>query len=68
MKRRRLTIRLPREVRGEGPWSDTVAPPGVYVAEVNPHGALWVKATNGHDLGVKPNEYEPVLDALEGCS
>ena len=66
--RRRLTIRLQREVRWEGPWSDIVAPPGVYVAEVNPQGALWVKTPNGDDLGVKPGEFEAVEEALEGCS
>lgn len=66
--RRTLTIRLPREVRGEGPWSDIVAPPGVYLAEVNPQGALWVVTPDGYELGVKPGEFEALEEALEGCS
>lgn len=66
--RRTLPIRLPREVRGEGPWTSTVAPAGDYLAEVNPQGALWVIATNGHELGVKPGEFETLIESVEGLA
>jgi len=68
MKRRTLPIRLPHDVRGEGPWTSTVAPAGDYLAEVNPLGALWVIATNGHELGIKPGEFEALTESVEGLS
>lgn len=65
---RRITIRLPREVRGDWPFDETVAPAGEYVATLNPHGAAWVTATDGKELGIKPNEYEIVEGTMEGTA
>ena len=49
---------LPSMVRGDGPFYGTKAPSGLYLASVNPNGAVSVTATNGHLLGVKPGEFE----------
>jgi len=49
---------LPSLVRGDGPFCNTKAPSGLYPATVNRYGAVSVKATNGHMLGVKPYEFE----------
>jgi len=51
-------VRLPHAVRGDLIFAGTVAPPGIYVAELNPNGAASVKATNGKMLGIKPAEFE----------
>jgi len=50
-------IYLPRTVRGDFPFSDTAAEPGLYIASFNPQGAASVRATNGKVLGVKPGEF-----------
>lgn len=51
-------VRLPLQVRGDGPFGDTIAPAGDYKAFGNRNGAVSVKATNGKRLGVKPAEFE----------
>jgi len=51
-------VRLLDAVRGDLIFAGTVAPPGIYVAELNPNGAASVKATNGKMLGIKPAEFE----------
>lgn len=51
-------VRLPLTVRGDFPFQDTFAVPGVYVAEHNDYGAVSVRAGNGKLLGVKPDEFE----------
>ena len=51
-------IILLRDVHGDFPFDNTVAPAGVYEPSVNPHGAVSVEATNGELLGIKPDEYE----------
>jgi hypothetical protein len=53
------TVVLVKEVRGDFPFAHhVIAPPGVYQAYVNPHGAVSVKAENGEMLGLKPGEFE----------
>lgn len=62
----KVWVRLTQLVESELPWSDTFAPPGVYLAESNPHGALSVRATDGTMLGIKPGEFELAMPAKEG--
>jgi hypothetical protein len=45
-------------VRGDGPFWNTKAPAGLYRADVNPHGAVSITASNGELLGVKPDEFK----------
>ena len=58
-------IRLPEAVRSDLPpyvhGSDSRVEPGVYAPLKNPLGALFLRATNGHNLGIKPDEFEWVL-------
>ena len=56
----KVWVRLSRVVCSDLPWSNTFAPPGVYLAESNPHGALSVQATDGTMLGIKPGEFERI--------
>lgn len=65
---RRVSVRLPREVHGDGPFANVVAAPGDYMAEVNPLGAVAVRLPDGSLLGLKPGEFEIDTEALEGCS
>lgn len=51
-------VRVLWTVRGEGPFYQNVAYPGLYEAHVNQHGAVSVRAGNGQLLGVKPDEFE----------
>lgn len=50
-------VYLPKAVRGDGPFRNTMAREGVYVAHVNPEGAVSVTAEDGKLLGVKPGEF-----------
>jgi hypothetical protein len=50
-------VYLPEPVCGDGPFAATRAEAGVYEAHFNPEGAVFVKATNGKLLGVKPGEF-----------
>ncbi|MFH1110953.1 MAG: hypothetical protein V1790_17405 [Planctomycetota bacterium] len=54
----KVWVRLPRAVHSDLPWSDLSAPPGVYLAESNPYGALSVRCADGELLGIKPDEFE----------
>ena len=48
-----------RRVRGDWPIGHMwVAEPGVYVPSLNRHGAVSVDVGNGHELGLKPNEFQ----------
>jgi len=58
-----VRVRLPRDVHGDWPFYETVAPAGEYDARSNAHGALWVTASDGSDLGIKPGEFELVTPA-----
>jgi hypothetical protein len=51
-------VRLPREVRSDLPWDSIVAPPGIYEARANQHGAMSVLTPSGHWLGIKPGEWQ----------
>lgn len=52
------SIIILKQVRSDLPWfRDVIAEPGVYVAFVNPQGAVSVKIGEEY-LGVKPNEFE----------
>jgi hypothetical protein len=51
-------IMILNEVRGDSPFQDVVAPPGIYQAHINPHGAVSVETEKGELLGVKPNEFK----------
>jgi len=51
-------IYLPRAVRGEWPFIDTVAEAGLYIADFNRQGAARVNASNVRQLGFKPEEFE----------
>lgn len=53
----KVWVRLPRTVRSDLPWCGLFAPPGVYLAESNPHGALSVRCEGGELLGIKPSEF-----------
>lgn len=53
-------VYLPYEVRGDGPFADTIAPRGAYVAHRNEFGAVSVHAMNGKALGVKCDEFVEV--------
>lgn len=54
-------IELPHTVRGDGPFGDTRAEPGIYEAHHNRNGAVSVQASNGRLLGIKPAEFEWVV-------
>ncbi|MDP2730301.1 MAG: hypothetical protein Q8O55_07455 [Dehalococcoidales bacterium] len=58
MENKKGKVRLPKTVRGDFPFNQTKAEPGVYDAYINPHGAVSVMASNGELLGVKPGEFE----------
>ena len=60
-----IKIRLPREVRGDFPFRGSVAPSGIYDAEMNPQGALSVLDSDGQLLGIKPGEFEFVDEVPE---
>ena len=63
MKRR---IVLLKDMQGDFPFGHhTVAPAGVYIPEINPHGAVSVVASNGELLGLKPGEFEWLDNAVE---
>lgn len=53
-----MLVRLHETIRGDFPFHKTVAGPGEYPCQVNPHGAVSVLADNGRPLGLKPGEYE----------
>lgn len=53
-------IILNKTIRGDSIFRRVHAPPGIYEAHCNPHGAISVIATNGSMLGIKPGEYEVV--------
>jgi hypothetical protein len=51
-------VQLPHPVHGDGPFRDTRANAGIYIAHHNRYGAVSVEASNGRLLGVKPAEFE----------
>lgn len=63
-----IRIRLTRRVRSEVPVGPQAqAEQGIYEAEINPLGAISVRASGGEMLGIKPGEFEfaSVDDVLE---
>jgi hypothetical protein len=58
MDEKKGSVILLRTIRGDFPFQAVKAPPGVYEAYVNPHGAVSVIAENGEMLGLKPGEFE----------
>lgn len=55
------TIRLLHDVRGDAPLGHrSVARAGKHECECNQFGAVSVRAEDGHMLGIKPAEFEPV--------
>jgi hypothetical protein len=58
-------IRLPELVSSDLPLfaraPNHIVYPGVYSPKSNPHGALFLTAANGKELGIKPDEFEWVL-------
>lgn len=53
-------VRLPAAVRGDFPFSHTMALTGDHDCESNQWGALSVRASDGSMLGIKPAEFEPI--------
>lgn len=54
-----VKVRLPRDVQGDWPIGHhCIARAGVHEADLNPLGAVSVKAENGNLLGIKPDEME----------
>jgi hypothetical protein len=51
-------VRVPRLVRGFGPFSAIAVDPGDYPCESNRFGAVSVAANGGFKLGLKPSEFE----------
>jgi hypothetical protein len=58
MTEKKGRVILTRTIRGDFPFQQTKAEPGIYDAYVNPHGAVSVIAGNGNMLGLKPGEFE----------
>jgi len=62
---RTWSLRTRYRVRGDFPYGGTRAPERLYEhdeIDVNPHGAVSVRATNGRWLGLKPDEMEWMSD------
>ena len=53
-------VRVLWKVRGDGPFADTYVEAGEYDCTSNQYGAVRVKATNGKDLGLRLDEFEPI--------
>jgi hypothetical protein len=53
-----MKVILIRRIKGDFPFQSTIAEPGVYEAILNPQQAVSVIASNGHELGLKPGEFE----------
>lgn len=53
-------VRLKARVCGDFPFHETLAEAGEHECKSNPVGAVWVVATNGKPLGVKPQEFEVI--------
>jgi hypothetical protein len=61
----RLYVTLPAPVRSDWPDRGTVAKPGRYRAQLNPHGAVFI-FVGGEKLGVKPGEFNFVCPYADG--
>ena len=53
-------VRIPRTVRGDGPFWSTQITPGEYDCSSNQYGAVSVQASDGTTLGVRLDEFEPI--------
>lgn len=57
-------VRLCGMACGDGPFASTRAPAGDYDCTANQYGAVSITATNGQQLGLRLNEFEPIAWAV----
>lgn len=53
-------VRISKTVCGDGPYRSTRIEPGEYDCQCNRFGAVSVVATNGQNLGLRLDEFEPI--------
>jgi hypothetical protein len=53
-------VRVLRIVRGDGPWVACHVDPGEYECRCNKYGAVSVTASDGKELGLRLDEFEPI--------